>query len=98
MSSLRLLNLSQSWSNEFLLRLPKGLHSFPDKLRYLEWDFYPSKSLGSHFTPRNLVCLFMPDSQLEKLWNDFQVHYMLLYKFFDYVYFEYDFSIKGHIN
>ena len=71
MPSLRLLQLHQ-FSRKF--RLAEGLHSFPDRLRYLDWPFYPSKSLGSDFTPRNLVYLALMGSQLEKLWNDVQVH------------------------
>ena len=92
MPSLRLLRLVTQKS-EFCL--PNNLPPFHDKLRYLEWNFFPLKSLG---LPKGLVYLCMPFSQLEKLWNDVKVHYMLLYKFFDYVDFEYDFSIKGHIN
>ncbi|XP_062077047.1 disease resistance protein RPV1-like [Humulus lupulus] len=55
------------------LQFPQGLHDyFPDELRYLEWYKCPLKSLGSHFTPHNLVYLKMVNSQLGKLWNEFQ--------------------------
>ncbi|PON46059.1 TIR-NBS-LRR-like protein [Trema orientale] len=68
MASLRLLKI-HSISCQF--HCHQGLHSFPDKLRYLDWHYYPLESLGSHFTPRNLVHLSMPYSRLKKLWNEF---------------------------
>ncbi|PON46060.1 TIR-NBS-LRR-like protein [Trema orientale] len=68
MGSLRLLQICDRCGFHF----PQGLHHLPDELRYLDWTNFPLKSLGLHFTPRNLVCLCMPFSQLEKLWNEFQ--------------------------
>ncbi|PON67910.1 TIR-NBS-LRR-like protein [Trema orientale] len=69
MPSLRLLKIDSSIRR---FHFPQGLHSFPDALRYLKWHDYPLNSLGSHFTPCNLVKLEMPFSKLEKLWNEFQ--------------------------
>ncbi|PON95610.1 TIR-NBS-LRR-like protein [Trema orientale] len=71
MRRLRLLQISVN-KGQCQFHLPQGIHSFPGELRYLKWDNYPSKSLGLHTTPRNLVKLDMPSSQLEKLWNGFK--------------------------
>ncbi|KAK7400726.1 hypothetical protein VNO78_12013 [Psophocarpus tetragonolobus] len=51
------------------LHLPSGLKSLPNKLIYLQWDGYPSKSLPSTFCPDNLVVLSMVESHVEKLWD-----------------------------
>lgn len=58
------------------IHLPQGLHILSNELRILSWCHYPLKSLPSNFFPKKLVVLKMPDSQLEQLWNDYQV-YML---------------------
>ncbi|PON51569.1 TIR-NBS-LRR-like protein [Parasponia andersonii] len=71
MRRLRLLQISVN-KGQCQFHLPRGIHSFPDELRYLKWDNYPSKSLGLHTTLRNLVKLHMPSSQLEKFWNGFK--------------------------
>ena len=55
--------------------LPEGLLSLPNALRYLYWDGYPLKSLPSEFSPDNLVELYMPNSQVKRLWTEDQVHY-----------------------
>ncbi|KAM6581879.1 hypothetical protein CsatA_005653 [Cannabis sativa] len=69
MPYLRLLKLAYF---QIRCQLPQGLHSFPRDLRYLRWDCYPLRTLGSNFTPHNLVYLSMTDSELEKLWDEFQ--------------------------
>ncbi|PON46057.1 TIR-NBS-LRR-like protein [Trema orientale] len=69
MPSLRLLKIS---SHRFKFHFSNGLYTLPDKLRYWYWDYYPLKSLGSDFIPRNLVSVCMFQSKLEKLWNEFQ--------------------------
>ncbi|KAK9923708.1 hypothetical protein M0R45_032111 [Rubus argutus] len=52
-----------------ILRLPQGLESLPQALRYLSWSAYPLKSLPSTFSPDFLVELCMPHSKLQTLWN-----------------------------
>nr|AXU93575.1 RPP4/RPP5-like protein [Arabidopsis thaliana] len=42
---------------------------FPRKLRLLEWEFCPLKSLPSNFKAEYLVNLIMKYSKLEKLWE-----------------------------
>ncbi|KAE8669320.1 hypothetical protein F3Y22_tig00112249pilonHSYRG00253 [Hibiscus syriacus] len=45
----------------------------PNELRYLEWSYYPFKSLPLNFNPKNLVVLKLQDGNMEQLWNeDFQ--------------------------
>ncbi|XP_061354746.1 disease resistance protein RPV1-like [Gastrolobium bilobum] len=51
------------------LLLPSGLESLSNKLKFLHWDGYPSKSLPSTFCPDNLVVLSMMGSHVEKLWD-----------------------------
>ena len=55
------------------LFLPSGLESLSNKLRYLQWDGYPSKSLPSTFCPDNLIVLSMMGSHVEKLWDGVKV-------------------------
>ncbi|PON51556.1 TIR-NBS-LRR-like protein [Parasponia andersonii] len=69
MPNLILLKIS---SHTFRPHFPNGLYILPDKLRYLYWNYYPLKSLGSDFIPRNLVSLGMYQSKLKKLWNEFE--------------------------
>ncbi|XP_062086539.1 disease resistance protein RUN1-like [Humulus lupulus] len=69
---LRLLKLLKK-NSQIEFEFPRGLDgTFPDKLRFLEWYYYPLESLGSNFTPHNLVHLSMVRSQLKKLWNETQ--------------------------
>nr|AXU93611.1 RPP4/RPP5-like protein [Arabidopsis thaliana] len=49
--------------------LPQSLVYLPLKLRLLEWDFCPLKSLPSTFKAEYLVKLIMKYSKLEKLWE-----------------------------
>jgi hypothetical protein len=46
-------------------------------LRYLLWNGYPFISLPSNFQPYHLVELNLPDSSVEQLWTDTQVHILL---------------------
>ncbi|KAL5563645.1 hypothetical protein UlMin_033392 [Ulmus minor] len=65
MHNLRLLKVS------YEVHLPEGLEFLPDSLKYLEWDYYPLKSLPKNFNPCNLVLLKMRGSdELEQLWDD----------------------------
>lgn len=52
---------------------PQDFQSFPNSLRYLEWDGWPLKYLPQDFCPENLVTLKLPNSQLEQLWKDDEV-------------------------
>ncbi|KAM6581873.1 hypothetical protein CsatA_005647 [Cannabis sativa] len=67
--SLRLLNISSfiGFRSPYALRDP-----FPGELRFLEWNGYRLESLGSNFTPQNIVYLSMKRSQLWKLWEENQ--------------------------
>nr|AXU93587.1 RPP4/RPP5-like protein [Arabidopsis thaliana] len=49
--------------------LPRSLVYLPFKLRLLEWEFCPLKSLPSTFKAEYLVKLIMKYSKLEKLWE-----------------------------
>lgn len=60
------------------LLLPSGLKSLPNKLMYLQWDGYPSKSLPSTFCTDNLVVLSMMESHVEKLWDGIKVMSFIL--------------------
>lgn len=77
MYSLRLLKIVVRMG-KCRLHLSQGLSFLPDALRYLEWLRYPLKSLPSSFTPHYLVNLDMPLSQIEHLWNGFQVIMLLI--------------------
>nr|AXU93614.1 RPP4/RPP5-like protein [Arabidopsis thaliana] len=54
------------WSDR---NLPRSLVYLPFKLRLLEWEFCPLKSLPSTFKAEYLVKLIMKNSKLEKLWE-----------------------------
>ena len=44
-----------------------------DELRFLLWENYPLKSLPYDFESKNLLCLWMKNSHLTKLWNENKV-------------------------
>ncbi|XP_050116006.1 disease resistance protein RPV1-like isoform X2 [Malus sylvestris] len=83
---LRCLQSSFSYENLVELPIPEGQVNkiwnedlfgsysldLPNSLRYLNWSGYPLKSLPSKFSPENLVELHMPESQVNKLWNEDQ--------------------------
>ncbi|TYG96259.1 hypothetical protein ES288_A11G335000v1 [Gossypium darwinii] len=66
MRKLRFLNFYNSCGRILLF---KGLLSFPEKLRYLYWEGYPSRSLPTKFDLRYLVELNMRESHLKQLWE-----------------------------
>ncbi|XP_054783916.1 disease resistance-like protein DSC1 isoform X2 [Prosopis cineraria] len=68
-SELKFLKFSQNDTDEQILRLPHGLESLPNELRFLHWDCCPLKSLPSTFRPESLVELSMTWSRVEKLWD-----------------------------
>ena len=73
MPNLRYLKLFRCLGRFCGLRLPIGLESFFDKLRYLEWHAYPLPSLPSNVCLEKLVTLHMPNSQFKTLWSGVQV-------------------------
>jgi len=60
------------------IHLPRGLHFLSSELRFLYWYNYPLKSFPSIFFPEKLVQLEMPCCQLEQLWNEGQVCFIIL--------------------
>ncbi|KAK9987256.1 hypothetical protein SO802_032207 [Lithocarpus litseifolius] len=45
-----------------------GVQHLPNSLRFLDWRYYPSKSLPSTFQPDELVWLCLQYSRIEELW------------------------------
>ncbi|KAG8633479.1 hypothetical protein MANES_18G107900v8 [Manihot esculenta] len=74
MYNLRLLKFHASDFEDFCkVHFPdEGLTFHSNKLRYLHWYMYPSKSLPSNFCPENLVELSLPRSNVEQLWEGVQ--------------------------
>ncbi|KAB5516525.1 hypothetical protein DKX38_027173 [Salix brachista] len=62
MSKLRLLKINN-------VQLSEGPGDLINKLRFLEWHFYPSKSLQACLQVDVLVELHMPNSSIEQLWS-----------------------------
>ena len=74
MTRLRLLKLRN-------LHLSQGLNCLSNKLRYLEWDRYPFRSLPSTFQPDELVELHMRCSNMEKLWKGIKVSFFFHFSY-----------------
>ncbi|KAL6131375.1 hypothetical protein ACLB2K_069751 [Fragaria x ananassa] len=51
------------------LRLALGPNCLPNALRFLNWSWYPSKSLPPSFQPDELTELSLPHSNIRHLWN-----------------------------
>ncbi|KAF9663905.1 hypothetical protein SADUNF_Sadunf17G0100700 [Salix dunnii] len=60
-SKLRLLKINN-------VQLSEGSQDLSNMLRFLEWHFYPSKSLPACLQVDELVELHMPNSSIEQLW------------------------------
>ena len=74
MDRLRFLNLYLSHSSEDKMHLPPtGLKYISNKLVYLHWYGFPSKSLPPFFCAEHLVELDLCGSKLVKLWTGVQV-------------------------
>ena len=75
MDGLRFLNFHDSDGyEEYTMHLPPtGLEYLSNKLRYLHWDGFPSKSLPHVFCAEYLVELNLSRSKVEKLWTRVQV-------------------------
>ncbi|XP_048436787.1 disease resistance protein Roq1-like [Pyrus x bretschneideri] len=52
-----------------LLFLSPGFEVLPNSFRFLEWRYYPSKSLPPSFEPDSLTVLSLPTSEIVRLWN-----------------------------
>ncbi|RDX89018.1 TMV resistance protein N, partial [Mucuna pruriens] len=74
MTNIRFLKFyNEEWSSGCKIYLPtNGLKSLSDKLSYLQWHGYCLESLPSTFSPKLLVELSMPNSNLQKLWDGVQ--------------------------
>ncbi|XP_010473634.1 PREDICTED: disease resistance protein RML1B-like isoform X2 [Camelina sativa] len=69
MPNLRFLRVYKSKSDgNYRMHIPEEME-FPRRLRLLEWEAYPSKSLPPTFNPKYLVELDMQQSELVKLWE-----------------------------
>ncbi|KAJ6371159.1 hypothetical protein OIU77_001627 [Salix suchowensis] len=66
MSRLRLLEINN-------VQLSEGPEDLSNNLRFLEWHFYPSKSLPVGLQVDELVELHMPNSRVEQLWYGHKV-------------------------
>ncbi|CAN6872243.1 unnamed protein product, partial [Brassica oleracea] len=63
-------NLQFLLVNPINVRMPEeGLSCLPDKLRLLQWKYYPLTCLPSKFSCKFLVILIMTEGKLEKLWD-----------------------------
>ncbi|KAL3565683.1 hypothetical protein D5086_033729, partial [Populus alba] len=71
MDGLRFLNFCHVGSSEEdkIHLPPAGLEYLPNKLRYLKWYGFPSKSLPPSFRAEHLVELHLRKSKLVKLWT-----------------------------
>ncbi|KAL5554576.1 hypothetical protein UlMin_041977 [Ulmus minor] len=75
MYNLRLLKIYQPENislNKCKLYIHQGLNYLPNSLRYLDWHYYPVKSLPLNFKPQTLVELHLPNSNLMQLWDGVQ--------------------------
>nr|XP_018484329.1 PREDICTED: probable disease resistance protein RPP1 isoform X2 [Raphanus sativus] len=54
------------------VQLPQSQKYLPGTLRLLDWDGFPMTCFPSNFNPEFLVEIYMPSSNLEKLWEGSQ--------------------------
>ncbi|MCI29181.1 disease resistance protein, partial [Trifolium medium] len=75
MTELRFLRLNVPLGKTRLttVSIPKDIKPFSDKLRYLEWNGYPLKTLPQPFCAKLLVEIHLPHSDVEHLWHGVQV-------------------------
>ncbi|KAF2604395.1 hypothetical protein F2Q70_00028460 [Brassica cretica] len=69
MSNLQFLRIGDTHPR---VHLPQSLKYLPRTLRLLDWDGFPMTSLPSNFSPEFLVEIYIPSSNLEKLWEGSQ--------------------------
>ncbi|KAG5224784.1 disease resistance protein [Salix suchowensis] len=74
MDGLRFLKFyfNYSFDKDKILLPPTGLQYLSNKLIYLHWDGFPSKSLPQTFCAEHLVELNLSRSKVEKLWTGVQ--------------------------
>ncbi|CAN1745096.1 Disease resistance-like protein DSC1 [Linum perenne] len=75
MNSLTFLKIwesNDSFPRKRKIHLPYGgLDSLPNGLRWLQWDYYPSKFLPSKFYPQHLVHLIIARSPIQRCWKGY---------------------------
>jgi hypothetical protein len=79
MHNLRMINFCTMFLNNSNVTFHGFLKSFPNDLKFLQWDCFPQRSLPQDFCPENLVTLDMSYSDLEQLWEGDQVFHFKLY-------------------
>ncbi|KAJ6960298.1 hypothetical protein NC653_038354 [Populus alba x Populus x berolinensis] len=85
MSKLRLLKIDN-------VQLSEGPEDLSNELRFLEWNYYPSKSLPAGLQVDKLVELHMANSSIEQLWYGYKVRstnlraFVFLFNVFLYMY------------
>jgi len=85
MTKLRLLKIDN-------VQLSEGPEDLSNKLRFLEWNSYPSKSLPAGLQVDELVELHMANSSIEQLWYGYKVRstnlraFLFLFIIFLYMY------------
>ncbi|CAN7079504.1 unnamed protein product, partial [Brassica oleracea var. botrytis] len=70
MSNLQFLRIGGTYPR---VHLPQSLKYLPRTLRLLDWDGFPMTCLPPNFSPEFLVEIYMPSSNLEKLWEGSQI-------------------------
>ena len=92
MSRLRLLKINN-------VQLSEGPEDLSNKLRFLEWHSYPSKSLPAGLQVDELVELHMANSSIEQLWYGCKVRSPNLRTFvFLFIVFLYTYDRSIHIS
>ncbi|CAI0385397.1 unnamed protein product, partial [Linum tenue] len=74
MHNLRLLKIYNHGARDgsYKVRLPFGLESLPDELRYLHWNGYPLSTFPFNFRVENLVHINLTYSNIGQLWGGVQ--------------------------
>jgi len=92
MSRLRLLKIDN-------VQLSEGPEDLSNKLRFLEWHSYPSKSLPAGLQVDELVELHMANSSIDQLWYGYKVRSTNLRAFvFLFIVFLYMYDSSIHIS
>jgi len=92
MSRLRLLKINN-------VQLSEGPEDISNKLQFLEWHSYPSKSFPVGLQVDQLVELHMANSSIEQLWYGYKVRSTILRAFiFLFIVFLYMYDCSIHIS
>ncbi|KAJ8759629.1 hypothetical protein K2173_009276 [Erythroxylum novogranatense] len=70
MPNLKFLRFYTSFSQPSKLHLTKGLCFLPSGLRYLYWDGYSLESLPTDFDAKELLVLYLPNSNIKQILKD----------------------------